>query len=71
MTRTPQHSAPKRPRPRSRFRVYDLVVVPTLLIGYVEIGFWGARPASLGWLLSIMASPAILRYDEARRGEGD
>lgn len=71
MTRPPQHSASPRRRARSRspFRIYDLIVVPTILFGYVEIAFWGARAAALGWLGSLLASPLMLRYEEARRQE--
>lgn len=54
-------------RRRRRVQRDAVIVTFALTMGAVEILFLGARPSVFTFLIGLLVSPLVLRYDEARR----
>jgi Mg2+/citrate symporter len=54
-------------RRRQRVKRDAVIVTFALTMGAVEILFLGARPSVFTFLIGLLVSPLVLRYDEARR----
>lgn len=54
-------------RRRMRIGRDTAIVIVALGWGTAELLFLGARPGALAFITSVLVSPLVLRYDEARR----
>lgn len=50
-----------------RMRRDTVLVTAALAIGAVNMIFFGGLATTYGFALGVLASPAVMRYDEARR----
>lgn len=57
-------------RARRRIARDSLIIGFALGAGAYEIAFGGARPSVFTFLGTVLLSPLVLRYDEARRDDG-
>lgn len=57
--------------PRRRIARDSLIVGFALGAGAYEIVLGGGRPSVLTFLVTLLLSPLVLRFDEAKREDGD
>jgi hypothetical protein len=62
---------PERPPKSRRLQRDSLIVGVGLAWGTLELVALGARPAALTFITSVLLSPLVLRFDEARRNGDD
>lgn len=70
MTSQPRKRAPAEPSKSRRFQRDSVIVAAGVVWGTAELLVFGARPAALTFITSVLLSPLVLRYDEARRDGG-